>query len=360
MNNNFNSNGQYGGLGQPTYGYGQNVPNGFNPFGGSIIDPLRKNSDKKILRSAGNTFGLAIILYIVLAVAVSTVITVLSKFFPILEELYHDEILSSCYDIVASILFLGGPFFLAYAILKRKKIARVLPFGTPYNKKAAIYLVMFMLPVVLLSSIAINYISFYFQDYLGITFTSGMEDMQSTGISGTIMSVISMAIVPAVIEETAIRGIVMQPLRRYGDKFAILSSAVIFSILHGNMVQIPYTMVAGLYFGLVVVLTGSLWPSIVLHFFNNLFSVVIMVAETNFGEETASIVMSALLGIVIVVGIVGSIMFAKMRYKHPLAKGVNTLKGDEKVLALFVNPAMIIAIVIMLIFTATSISSGVS
>ena len=351
MNNNFNGNGQFNGWGQTNYGYGQNMPNGWRPF----VDPLRRSSDKKILRSAGNAFGLAIILYIALAVFVSTAIVVLSDYFPALGDIYYDEILSSCYDIVASILLLGGPFFLAYAVLKRKKIEGILPFGTPYNTKAAVYLVMLMLPVVLLSSIGINYLSYSFQSYFGITFTSGMEDMQVTGVSGTLMATLSMAIVPAIIEETAIRGIVMQPLRRYGDKFAILASAVIFSILHGNMVQIPYTVVAGFYFGFVTVVTGSLWPSIVLHCLNNLFSVIIMAVDTNFSETMANAVTVAMLGLLVIVGAVGGVKFGKMGYKHPLAKGVDTLKGGEKVSALFINPAMIIAIIIMLILTATSI-----
>ncbi|MCH5191992.1 MAG: CPBP family intramembrane metalloprotease [Oscillospiraceae bacterium] len=367
MDNNFNrggqfvnGNSQFGGWGQQGFGYGQNMPNGWAPPGGPFIDPLRKKNDKKILRSAGNLFGMAIILYIIIATVISFAIVVLSDHFPLLNELYSDDILSSCYDIIASILFLGGPFFLAYSILKKKKIMGILPFGTPYNKKAAIYFVMFMLPVVLLSSMGINIISFYVQEYLGITFTSGMEDMQVTGVFGTIVSVISMAIVPALIEETAIRGIVMQPLRRYGDTFAIISSAVIFSILHGNMVQIPYTMVAGIYFGLVAVLTGSLWPSIVLHCLNNLFSVVIMATEGNFGIDAANNVTYAMLGFVVVLGIFSVIKFGKSGYEHPLTKGVNTLKSGEKVSALFINPTMIIAIVIMLILTATSISSNAS
>ena len=355
MNNNFYGNGQLGGWGQQGFRYGQNMPNGFNPFGGPFIDPLRKSGDKKILRSAGSAFGIAIILYITIAVIVSTVIWVLSEPYPALKELYTDGILSSCYDIVASILFLGGPFFIAYAILKKKKTAGILPFGTPYNTKAAVYLVMLMLPAVLLSSIGINYISYWIQSYLGLTFTSGMDDIQITGVSGTLISVLSMAIVPAVIEETAIRGIVMQPLRRYGDKFAIVASAVIFSILHGNMVQIPYTMVAGIYFGLVAVLTGSLWPSMVLHCLNNLFSVIIVAVDSNFGETAANIATYIILGIFIIVGIIGGIKFGKMRYTHPLAKGVNTLTRNEKVSALFANPAMIIAIIIMLIITVRSI-----
>lgn len=356
MNNNFNGNNQFGGWGQQNFGYGQNMPNGVNPFGGQFIDPLRKSNDKKILRSAGFAFGLAIIMYILSISVISTVIVILSERYPLLNELFNDEILSSCYEIIASILFLGGPFLIAYAILRKKKTVGILPFGTPYNTKAAVYLVMLMLPIVLLSSVGINYVSFRLQSFFGITFTSGMDDMQITGAAGTLIAVLSTAILPAVIEETAIRGIVMQPLRRFGDKFAIIASAVIFSILHGNMVQIPYTLVAGIYFGFVAVITGSLWSTIVLHCLNNLFSVVVIIADSNFGESAANLVTFAMLGIIIIVGVVGGIKLGKMRYKYQLANGVNTLAGGEKVSALFLNPAMITAIVIMLIFTVRSIS----
>ncbi|MDE5994363.1 MAG: CPBP family intramembrane metalloprotease, partial [Oscillospiraceae bacterium] len=152
-----------------------------------------------------------------------------------------------------------------------------------------------------------------------------------------------------------IRGVVLQPLRRYGDKFAIVMSAAIFSILHGNMVQIPYTLVAGIYFGYLCVATGSLWPSIVLHFINNMFSVIQLVVLSNYGEEKSAIAVMLMLGVLIAIGIAGGFIFFNMNYKANLKSGVDTLKTGEKTVSVLKSPAMIIAIVFMLISTALSV-----
>ena len=63
-----------------------------------------------------------------------------------------------------------------------------------------------------------------------------------------------------------------------------------------------------------------------------------------------------MLGVLVLVGIAGGVIFFKMNYKTKLQKGVTTLKTREKYGAVLSNPAMIIAIVIMLIITATSVS----
>lgn len=358
MNNNYNPNNQYGGWAPYNGQYAQYPPsgNGYNTMFGMPNNNLaEKNNDKKILRTMGNLFGGAVIAFIALSMAVSFAIGLISTVFPKAMMLFGDQIANDAYGIVSSILFIGAPFLLAYAVLKKKKYAGILPMGTAYNRKAAVYIVMMMLPVMIISTLIINIVSFNIQNMLGITFTSGI-DMTVKGFSGTAMCVISMAVVPALVEEIAIRGVIMQPLRRYGDKFAIVASAMIFSLLHGNMVQIPYTLVAGIYFGYIAVATGSIWPTIVLHFLNNLYSAVIISTDGNFGETAANGAMYAMLAAMIVTGIIGAVLFFRMRYTVKLANGVETFKTSEKVTALFGTVPMVIAIIIMIILTSTSVS----
>ena len=190
---------------------------------------------------------------------------------------------------------------------------------------------------------------------MGITFESGMEDMTAEGPWDAIILAISLAVIPAVVEEFCIRGVVLQPLRRYGDKFAIIMSAAIFSILHGNMVQIPYTLVAGIYLGYLCVATGSIWPSIVLHFVNNMFSAVQLIILSNYGENAGAGAVVIMLGVLVAVGIAGGLIFFNMGYKTDLKKGVNTLKTGEKVGAVLSSPALIVAIIFMLISTVLTI-----
>ncbi len=78
-----------------------------------------------------------------------------------------------------------------------------------------------------------------------------------------------LCLIPAVIEELAFRGVALQMFRKYGDGFAVLLSAILFGLFHGNMVQIPFAMGLGVVAGYITLITKSLLPAMVLHFCNN-------------------------------------------------------------------------------------------
>lgn len=372
----FNSNGQFNNNSQNgNVNNGQNGGfNGFNqnsqnsPYGNNFVPPFppspfpvnpqeeQKQKDKKILTTMGFSFGLAIILYFVLSKAVIAFLFLIARFSPALKSFMSGQTGLYVLQSFMSVLFIGGPFLISYSILKKKKYVGILPYGTTYNKKAAVSLTMFLAPVMLVSTIIVNLISAVFQDAVGITFESGMEDMTAEGPSGAIILAFSLAVIPAIVEEFCIRGVVLQPLRRYGDKFAIVMSAAIFSVLHGNMVQIPYTLVAGIYLGYLCVATGSIWPSIVLHFINNMFSAVQLIILSNYGETASAASVVIMLGVLVAVGIAGGLIFFNMGYKTELKKGVNTLKTGEKIGSVLKSPALIVAIVFMLFTTVTTVN----
>lgn len=352
MNSYQNQNGQFGGWGQN----GVNTPQGYSPYYyEQQIKQQQKNNDKTNLRKMGTRFGIAVITYVALSFLMSFIIGFLSRYFPPLRLLYDDSTVNFAYSAIGSVLYIGIPFLAVYLSLKARKMTGVLPFGTTYNTKASIFLTMFLIPVMLITSTAINFISVIVQEILGLQFTSGLENLETNGIKGFVISVIAMAIIPAIVEEFSIRGVVMQPLRRYGDGFAIVASAFIFSIMHGNMAQIPYTVVGGLYLGYLVVATGSIWPSIFLHFINNMYSVVIMAVDSNFGEKASTVAVLVMMGIFIIIGVFGAVGFFSMNYKTKLAKGVDTLKTGEKISPLFFNVPMIIAILVMIAITVLNI-----
>ncbi len=92
---------------------------------------------------------------------------------------------------------------------------------------------------------------------------------------------VTVALVPALVEEFAFRGIILGTLRKYSDTLAIVVSAGLFGLMHGNFVQIPFAFCVGLVLGFVVVKTNSLLPSILIHFFNNALSVFFDILYTN-------------------------------------------------------------------------------
>lgn len=77
------------------------------------------------------------------------------------------------------------------------------------------------------------------------------------------------ALIPAIFEEFAFRGVILGVLRKYGDTTAILISSLMFAIVHGNIVQIPFAFICGLGFAFITIKTDSLLTCIIVHFINN-------------------------------------------------------------------------------------------
>ena len=82
-----------------------------------------------------------------------------------------------------------------------------------------------------------------------------------------------------------------------------------------------------------------------------------MSVNSNFGESASGVAAFMTIGLFIAMGIFGGIKFFSMNYKIKLGEGVKTLKTGKKIKALFVNIPMVIAIVIMIVITFTSIKS---
>lgn len=80
-----------------------------------------------------------------------------------------------------------------------------------------------------------------------------------------------LVVVGPVVEELLMRGILLRALAvNWGPIAGVLVSAVTFALLHGNRGQITYAFVPGIVFALVVLRTGSLGVSMVLHALINL------------------------------------------------------------------------------------------
>ena len=93
-------------------------------------------------------------------------------------------------------------------------------------------------------------------------------------VGGTIFYFLATCIFAPIGEEFVCRGVLLSYLRKYGDWFAILISAMLFGLMHANFYQGPYAFVMGVMFGYVTVKTGSIGCSILMHMLNNTISTV--------------------------------------------------------------------------------------
>lgn len=90
-----------------------------------------------------------------------------------------------------------------------------------------------------------------------------------------IISLISLAVLPAVCEELIFRGIITTALKQKGETFAIFMSSAMFAIFHFSPSQLIYPMCFGLILSIVYLRTRNIIFPILLHFINNALSVSI-------------------------------------------------------------------------------------
>lgn len=111
--------------------------------------------------------------------------------------------------------------------------------------------------------------------------SAGGSNVSSDGNGNNAVNVLLMftvfALLPAICEEIAFRGIVMGSLMKYGNKIAVIGSAFCFAVLHNSVSVMLFAFLCGLVFGVIRIKTGSVIPSVIVHFLNNALSVAMSV-----------------------------------------------------------------------------------
>ncbi len=128
-----------------------------------------------------------------------------------------------------------------------------------------------------------------------------------------VLYIIAVSLVPALAEEFAFRGVVMGTLRKYGDTFAIISSGVLFGIMHGNISQIPFAFILGLLFAFIDCKTNSIIPSIIIHFLNNFYAVIMDILQNSYTitNKTFYIIYLVIISIFCILGIISFFILIK-------------------------------------------------
>ncbi|MEM4382175.1 MAG: type II CAAX endopeptidase family protein [Candidatus Caldarchaeum sp.] len=84
---------------------------------------------------------------------------------------------------------------------------------------------------------------------------------------------LALSVGPALSEELAFRGLILRGLRsRLGAISAVALSALLFGVIHLDPLQGIGAFFTGLYLGYLTVRSGSIFPAIVAHGFNNLWA----------------------------------------------------------------------------------------
>ena len=340
--------------GMPYYHYGT-PQNFFNP---QYLEEQRKKlierrDHEKKLKSMGTNTGIMLLILLSISVFMSLLLTL-----PTFSELYNNNLtFSSAFAIFYSVISVGGAFFIGSKLFKRSKVLGTIPFNAPNDKTKTVLLTLIGFGGCLLA----NYITVFiraFGEGMGIYSSySALEDPTST--LDIVMIFICSSIIPPLVEEFAMRGVLLQSLRKYGNTFAILASAVMFGVFHGNAVQIPFAFLCGLIIGYAVVATESIWTGVIIHALMNSMSSVSSALIYYFDEYTSNTFFYVGSAVGIVAGIIALILYL-IRYKNDQTLKANGEFSDasvgEKLLKFLTSPVMIIAIVIFFIEAISQLS----
>ena len=104
-------------------------------------------------------------------------------------------------------------------------------------------------------------------ELMGFSITNSVES--AGGNTDSFSMFLYVCLLAPVFEEILFRGLILRTFERYGKWFAIFTSAFLFGMFHGNLVQTPFAFLAGLVLGYVAVEYNMIW-AMVLHMINNL------------------------------------------------------------------------------------------
>jgi len=87
-----------------------------------------------------------------------------------------------------------------------------------------------------------------------------------TGPLDGLLSLIVIAVLPALCEELVVRGLLLPSIVKHvGSAAAVAATAMLFALMHLDPYRFLFTFVLGLVFGVLRLRAGSLWPSVLAH-----------------------------------------------------------------------------------------------
>ena len=182
------------------------------------------------------------------------------------------------------------PVFLGLGALKNKNVEKSLRKGFAPSLVPILFLIPFCMQTFVVT-ITLPLHSLLYRLF------GDMPDNVGNAVSAAefFLQILTVCILPAVIEELLCRGVIMEMLKPYGIVVSMLVSAFAFAILHFSAYSVPVIFMMGILLAAVKLLTGSLWACIFVHFSNNFISLIANLIPENSGWLSEVIAAAAFL-----------------------------------------------------------------
>lgn len=326
------------------------TPPGYVPYYPPVPPPPDpKQLQRRALRKTANGLGFFILAYFLIMQVLVIVVSLMIQRSGITTEdnqtmiLFLLEIIASVASSLLAVVF--------YKMISRKRLSENLS-KSNLSRDMLVPMIFAGMGAAMLA----NQLASLFDQNISIFYleNSVSQTTQTRSMPEMILYILSTAVAPAFAEELAFRGVFMNVMRKYGDAFAIITSAVLFGAMHGNTTQIVFAFILGLIFAFVDCKANSILPSVIIHFTNNFYAVASDIIQTNSGmsDTVVSVIRIIIIALFCVLGIL-SYLYLTRRDKNffrisdsdqgPYAeKSLLTLK--EKHIACFTTPGIIISL----------------
>lgn len=88
-----------------------------------------------------------------------------------------------------------------------------------------------------------------------------------------LLSVISVTVLPALLEEFLVRGVLLSATKKFGVGFSLVCSGFFFAFLHNTWLQIPAAFAVGIVLAYFTLRFRTIWIAVISHFILNINSV---------------------------------------------------------------------------------------
>ena len=236
----------------------------------------------------GLTFSASVLIYFIVNFAVALIITLSGL-----------EQGSDGYVYLSYLAAPVGIIISLFAVHKYKKVSvrKTLPVKCGWKYYVIALLLIFGL---LFSLNWVNDLSVKFFELFGYKQREASSYMPDLTGAKIIPALLVIAVFPAVFEEFLFRGAILRACEgTAGTVRTVFIVGFCFALFHGSPEQTVYQFIAGCAFSFVAVRSGSILPSVLMHFINN--AVIVILTACNCFNESGALILSTGANIALIV-----------------------------------------------------------
>lgn len=275
---------------------------------------------KREYSKIGFVLGISVLIFVLLQLGLTYILQIFNL--PIY-NLFNGKIsitnINTIIQIISFVISLVIPALMVFAYTEKSKEKKKV------NIKSCIKYILICLPIVLGVQIVVGIVL----EKLGLNYDilDKVNIYDDKSILGKILMFVEVALLPAIFEELYVRKAILNFTKKYGTVFAIISSSLLFSVIHFNLSQMLFAFIMGIILSIITLKSGSIIPSFTIHLLNNGYEALMLIFENNLNMIK---VINGIYIILIVLGIICIIKeIIKSKGKIQIFKNIEIENNEE-------------------------------